>query len=299
VSDVLDIASYRAARKQSVEPDWWELHEIPWNLPIAHWSASSFADFNRCPRHWQERRIKKQRERSGEAMLVGRAIHWAMEVNYRQKIQSGEDLSLVELVDYFRDLAFSQVIAEDLEQTAQEPAWDTDFETARERGALMLAAYANTVAPRIQPIATEQEIRVDIGLPVPVIGFIDVETELTVIDLKSGKKKRSKPKEDWRIQAAVYGHARQKPVEFHTLSATVATNAVSIVTPLEAPELLCAPSAPERQAQINTLHQLSKMACFYMATIGPDDPWPTLGRWHDWACDYCSFRETCPAWRTT
>jgi hypothetical protein len=78
----------------------------------------------------------------------------------------------------------------------------------------------------------------------------------------------------------------------------MAKTAVSIVTPLEEPALLCAPTVVEREAQIKTLHQLSSMACFYMATLGPDEPWPTLGRFHDWACSYCGFRNDCPAWRT-
>lgn len=292
MSGILDIASYRPQQPEV---------EIEWNLPIAHWSPSSFADFHRCPRHWQERRIHHRQERSGEAILLGRAIHWALERNYRQKIGSGEDLSQTELVDYFRDEAFEQVLADDLEKTGLEPAWDSDkapLDAARARGTAMLAAYANTVCPRVQPIATEQRISIDIDLPVPVIGYVDVETELTVIDLKTGKQKRSKPKEDWLIQAAVYGHARQKPVEFHSLSATMAKTAVSIVTPLEEPALLCAPTVVEREAQIKTLHQLSSMACFYMATLGPDEPWPTLGRFHDWACSYCGFRNDCPAWRT-
>ena len=34
-----------------------------------------------------------------------------------------------------------------------------------------------------------------------------------------------------------------------------------------------------------------------MEQYGPDEPWPTTGRFHTWACDYCGFRGDCPAWK--
>ena len=119
----------------------------------------------------------------------------------------------------------------------------------------------------------------------------------STVDFKTGKQTTRKPKEDWRIQAAVYGEATGKPVEFHSLSASPKTNAVTIVTPLESEALLVNPSEDEREEMRRTMRAISSEACMYMSIFGPDDAWPTHGRFHTWACDYCGFRPGCPAWK--
>jgi hypothetical protein len=174
--------------------------------------------------------------------------------------------------------------------------WDTGPEEARDRGKVILAGYQNKVAERIQPLAVETMIRVDLGLALPVVGRFDVEREASVIDLKTGKRATKTPKESWRIQAAVYGEAKRKPVEFHSLSASSATSTVSIVTPLESEALLIQTTQIERAQMRAQMRAIEAEANLYMDIYGPDEPWPTHGRWHTWACDFCGFRPTCPAW---
>jgi PD-(D/E)XK nuclease superfamily protein len=271
---------------------------IAFNLPITHWSPSSFAMLQRCPEQFRCRYVLKRKERPAEATFVGTTIHHAVEMNFRQKIASHEDIILPTILEYYVD-SFPILLEMEQEQRGDEILWDTDAEKARTRGKAMLAGYQNYVAPRIQPVAVETKISVDLGMAVPVEGRFDVERDESVIDLKSGKQARKRPKEDWLIQSVVYGTERAKPVEFHTISASPGTNKVTIYTPLESEALLVNPSPEERAQQIGTLRALSDMACHYMAIYGPDEPWPTLGRFHSWACDYCGFRKDCPAWRGT
>jgi hypothetical protein len=294
----LDIASYLpqkagGAHSLGVLPATDEM--VPWNLPIKHWSPSSFSMLQRCPRQWQERYVKGKKSKPAEAPFVGTTIHAAEEMNFGQKIQSHDDIPTAQLLEFYED-TFPLLLEREQEKSGSEMFWDTSLDDARSRGKLMLASYHNFVAPRIQPLAVETVISVDMGLPVPVEGRFDIEREESVIDLKSGKRATYKPKEDWLIQAAVYGAARNKLVEFHSISATEKTSKVTIVTPLESEEMLVNPTLSERAEQTKTLRALSEMACFYMATFGPDEPWPTFGRFHNWACSFCGFRGDCPAW---
>ena len=268
------------------------------NLPIEHWSASSFSLFQRCPRAWQQRYVQKRRERPGEALLVGSTLHKVVEANFKRKMESHADLPLTTLLEFF-STAFPVVVEEEEKRAKVETAWDTSPEDANERGRGLLAAYMNQVAPRIQPIAVEQMLSVEIGLAVPITGRLDIETEKVVIDLKSGKTARRKPKEDWLIQALIYSTATGKPVEFHSVTASMKRGDVTIVTPLESEDLLIWLSPAQREAQLHNLRELSDYACHLMDKHGPDEPWPTLGRFHGWACDprYCSYRGDCPAWR--
>ena len=284
---MIDIASYRA----DGDP-----HE-QWNLPIDHWSPSSLDMLRRCPYQWQQRYIHGRKERPAEAPVMGTAVHLGIERNFAQKIETHEDLPIAGLLEWYSDEGFVSAVFSDELRSGQEVLWDTGPEQARARGRQILSEYHLHVAPRVQPLSVEGAISVDLGAPVPVIGRFDVERDESVIDVKSGKRKQMKPKESWRIQAAVYGEARGKPVEFHSLSASSSTSSVTIVTPLESEAMLVQPTVAERTEIRTRVRAISLEACLYMDLFGPDLPWPTHGRWHTWACDYCGFRSGCPAWR--
>jgi RecB family exonuclease len=252
----------------------------------------------RCPYQWQQRYIHGRRERPAEAPVTGTAVHAAIERNFRQKIESQTDLPIVELLDFYAEDIFPRTVLTEQERSGVEVLWDTDPDKARARGKVMVSEYHGNVAPRIQPEEVELKINVDFGLAVPVEGRFDVDREVSVIDVKTGKSAVRKPKEAWRIQAAVYGRARNKPVEFHSVAASAKTHKASVITPLEEEALLVHPTRAERAEIERSIQTLSALACFYMAMYGPEEPWPTLGRFHVWACDYCGFRPTCPAWQT-
>lgn len=268
-----------------------------WNLGehVDHWSPSSLAMLRRCPRQFQERYLKGRKERPAESPLIGTAVHAGLERNFRQKVESHVDIPTVELIGWYDDAGFEETLESEQEKTGYEVRWDTDPESAQVRGRRMLGEYQNVVAPRIQPLSVEGSVSVDFGLAVPVIGRYDLLREQSTIDWKTGKAKATTPKESWRIQAAVYEEATGRPIEFHSISAT-AKGTVSIVTPLESERLLVAPSVSERAEMRRTLAAVSAEACLYMELLGPDEPWPTHGRFHTWACDYCGFRNDCPAW---
>jgi len=290
----LDIASYLGETPPlTVTREDWA--PIPFNLPIQHWSPSSLSMLQRCPRQWQERYIHGRKERPAEAPLIGTTMHRAVELNFGRKIESHEDIPLPQLLEYYDD-TFPLVVEEEQEKAGDEVKWDTTPDKARDRGRAMLAGYQHQVAPRIQPLAVETFVSIDLGLGVPIEGRFDVEREDSVIDLKSGKKATYKPQESWRIQALVYGAARDKAVEFHSVSASSATNKVTVVTPLESEDMLVQPTPREREVSLRTLKALAALATFYMAEYGPDETWPTLGTFHNWACGYCGFRKDCPAW---
>lgn len=272
--------------------------EQTWNLPIEHWSPSSLAMLQRCPYQWQQRYIHHRRERPGEAPVTGTAVHAALEVNFRQKITSQTDLPIVALLDQYAEEIFPLVVLNEQEKSGEEVVWDDGPDKARARGKVMVSEYQGQVAHRIQPEEVELKLQVDFGLPVPVEGRFDVDRANSVIDIKTGKTATRKPKEAWRIQAAVYGRARAKPVEFHSVAASAKTHKASVLTPLEEEALLVHPTIAERVEIARSIGTLSALACFYMARHGVDQPWPTLGRFHTWACDYCGFRSGCPAWKT-
>ena len=261
-----------------------------------HVSPSMLNLLVECPRQFQQRYLLDTREKPAENLVLGTAFHAAMQLNMQQKIESYVDLPLVEVIDWYDDSGFAAVVEQEQEKTELEIVWDTSYEDAKTRGRLMVGEYHRAISPRLQPLAVEGAFSVPMGLPVPVTGRFDLLTEQVAVDWKSSKKRTYKPKTTWLIQAAIYSFATGKPVEFHTVACTTTDHKVGIVTPLESEALLINPSEGEINAFQRMIAALVDEMTYYMRQYGPEAPWPTRGRFHIFACDYCSFRADCPAW---
>jgi PD-(D/E)XK nuclease superfamily len=283
----LDIASYLEGTREV---------ERHWTLPIAHLSASSLGMLARCPEQWRQRYVLGKKERPGEALVIGTAVHLCAERNFVQKIESKQDIPTTELVTWFDDVGFPQALQERQEK-GEEVAWDTGPDSARMRGRTITYAYNEAVAPRVQPLAAESRVEADFGLPVPVIGYADCVTTGSVIDIKTGKAARRDVKPEWRIQAAVYSTITGLPVDFHAVAASEKTFKATIMTPLESPGLsVWLPEEAREETQRN-VRAMAWMAHHFMDTLGPDAAWPTTGQVHPWACNWCAFKPGCPAWK--
>lgn len=266
--------------------------EIPWVVPIEHLSATSLSMYLRCPNQFRHRYILGLKKRPGEALALGSAVHEALKLNFEQKIASHVDLPIVELVDAYRDEIWPRVVAQTEESNDSEIEWD-DEDHARTRGSAMIQAYQKEVAKRVQPIEVETRFELSGLAPVPVIGYIDTETDPLVIDYKTAKQKRKVVKPEWQLQGRLYSRAKHKPADFHVIAHT------GCVTPLEEPGLTIAPTPLEVGALEQMIsHTAERIERDYL-TFGPDETWPTYGTINEMynksICGYCGYRDTCPA----
>jgi hypothetical protein len=263
---------------------------------LDHLSPSGLGKFVECPREWQQTYLQARPDKPAENLIVGSSFHRAMELNFRQKITTHVDLPVVELIAYHDDKSFDEVLGLDQEKAGEEIIWKTSYEDAKTRARLMIGEYRNQVCERIQPIAVEQTFEVPMGLPVKVQGRYDLLTAEVGIDWKSGLKKTYKPKTTWLLQALIYSFATGRPVEFHTVACTEDRHNVGIVTPLESEALLVNLSQGEVDGLTKVVLAIANEMVDCMRRYGPDGPWPARGRFHIFACDYCSFKGDCPAW---
>lgn len=272
--------------------------EKPWPEQVHHLSASSIGMLFRCPRQYYRRYILGEKERPGEAIVVGSFFHEALDFNYRQKISSGVDRPLSEIVQYLGDVAVPKVLEE--EGGIDNIRWDTDPNTAHKDSERITSAYAHVVMPRIQPVGTEFkfELAVD-GLPVPIIGYVDVWDEERTIDTKTGKQAVSKVKPSWRLQGSIYALATGRPTEYHAISRA---KTPKIVTALESEEMVVQRPSED---QANNMRHLFRLAAaqiaFYLTEYGLEQDWPATGAVPDFTrnmlpCDFCGWRQGCPAW---
>ena len=252
-----------------------------------------------CPREFQQTILVEAPEKPSENLIVGDAAHLTLQHNFTQKIESGADLPIAELMEYHDDFAFGHALNDAEEGATEEVFWDTSRDEAQTRSRLMACGYVAKVGPRIQPIAVEQSFDVPMGLPVKMRGRYDLLTETVGIDFKTGKKKSYKPKTNWLLQALVYTFATGKPVEFHSIACSPERHDVGIVTPLESEPMFVNLSQAEIDGLTRVVVGIANEMVDCMKRYGPDGPWPARGRFHIFACEYCSYRPDCPAWTAT
>jgi len=263
---------------------------------LAHFSPSGLRLLRVCPRAWQQRYIKGRKERPGEALTLGKAWHSAQGFNDLQKITSHADLPVTEVVEYFHDAAWPEAVEKDGGES--EIRWDKKPEEVRHDGERITRAYLTSVSPRVQPLAVEKKIEFLVpGIPIPFLGYIDVEEEANLIDRKSGKQVQKKPDAHWRLQGVVYTAFLGKPTHFHSVSRA---QTPSIATPLQSEQMVVSLEEAQRPLVERVFRDYAFQVQMYFDKYGPEDDWPVNGIFSDYkggpACNFCGFRNDCPAW---
>jgi hypothetical protein len=283
-----------------------------WPDRIKHLSASALGMFRRCPEQFRHRYILGEKEKPGEALVIGSIFHEALEFNWEQKVSSFVDRPLGEVVEYLGDVAVPKVLEED--GGVDNIAWDSGDPrkgelVARNDSERLTAAYYKQVVPRLQPLTVESKFAVeDERLPVPLIGYIDLQVGAMndkddlvpdrVIDQKTGKQSASKMKPSWMLQSDIYCMATNLPVEYHSISRA---KTPKITTGLESADLINYPNSVRFKNVMGTAAMMAEQIAWMYTRYGPDETWPTTGKFADFSmsftpCQMCGWRKVCPAW---
>jgi hypothetical protein len=262
----------------------------------ARFSASQAKQASRCLEEYRLNYVIGRRPQQKSIFLVwGTADHEAANLNFRQKINTGADLPVSDVQDAFRSSVRAQVEGSD--------NFDIDWGDVTpghliDHGAMMVAAYHTLVAPTVQPTRVEAEFQVELdGLP-PIRGFIDVETESTIIDRKTSSRMTRTVKPEWRLQSNLYQLAVPKPCEWHVVTRTKTPGVyASHMDGFDG--LRWEYDAHRSSMAVLRLRELVSSIEQSLEVYGPDHPWPTTAPdtgWNDDYCGRCDFRSQCEWW---
>lgn len=269
-------------------------------LPVERLSPSSIEGFWKCAEQWRRERIVGEPRFSTADLIFGSAFHKAAEHNFRQKIDSHEDVG----VDEMRDVAgesVNVVVAETTEAEEEIRWYDSNRGDVQEGviaamvGVGSAPGYLQVLAPTVQPVAVERWVESETPIGVPLVAKIDVETDRSAIrDLKTGKKSRTQADLDSNIQATANMWLRAQEGDpasefgWHVSIKTKTPQQQELVTTRTDGEL----AAFERLLVVtaNTIHD-------YMERYGPDQAWPGTSPMAWWCSPtQCSHWQKC-AWR--
>lgn len=173
-----------------------------------HYSASQINQFMRCSAQWFFRYVEGLKIPPTGAMAQGRAYHKGLETNYKQKIESHNDMPVADVKDAFSTAFDTEIALAELD--ADEAGKEGEMKDA---GIRVTEEYLKTVSPGIQPTAVEHKINIDFdNVDYEIVGFIDLIDDKNVIhDHKLTSRSPSKDKTDQYmlgvpelIQGAVY-----------------------------------------------------------------------------------------------
>lgn len=169
--------------------------------PYQHQSPSQVGMFEKCPRQYWWRHIKKRTRPPTIAMVRGRGPHEGRDVSMQRKLRGEDQLTQEELADVVRDRVHHDFLEEiDLaDEGTREVVRDRTVDTAID----MAQVDAEAFHPTLDPLLIEEEIDWEPpGYGIGIKGIVDlVQTNGEPVDLKTGSPK---PAIEYGLQLITY-----------------------------------------------------------------------------------------------
>jgi putative RecB family exonuclease len=177
-----------------------------------HLSQSQLDTFCKCPEAWRRRYLEGHRIPPGIAALKGSGVHKAAEINFRQKIETHEDLPLDEFREAAADGFDHRVSREDVALTPEESSRGRRLVLAEAKDATVAMAefHAENQAPEYQPELVEARVRILLSGKHDLLAVIDLaDDQRRIVDFKNGKRRFSQEDVDGSVQFTAYAAAYQ------------------------------------------------------------------------------------------
>jgi hypothetical protein len=150
-------------------------------------SPCGASQFLGCGFKWLCKHVLKLPDPKTGALLQGSCVHAALAENYRQKIETKEDLPAAGVKAIYAE-AWGGLVKETEFRADEEP------DTLKAEGEALTLKYLDELAPEVQPAAVELPVVGEIA-GVRVRGIIDLQdTSGRIIDVKTAVRKPSRIK---------------------------------------------------------------------------------------------------------
>jgi len=166
----------------------------------------------RCPRQWEYRYVKGLKMPPSGALIEGGCYHKALEVNFRQKITSFEDMLVDECLDAYSDEWEARLKAEELIDWQGKP-----LSFYKNEGVVLVTEYMASISQFVQPVRVEaagiSEIAGVVFVCIPDL----VDRNTIVIDHKTSARdyQQKDVDNDIQLSAQAFLLGRQIVAHFH------------------------------------------------------------------------------------
>jgi hypothetical protein len=174
---------------------------------IDHLSFSSVDTYLACPMQWYFRYVEGVKRPPNIFLKFGGCGHEALKFNNMNKWETGNDLPANIVTDKFADeFSVQRKTIEDWD--GEDP--DKSYDKHQKIGAGFMGDYMEHVAPTFKP-ASQPEAKGELKIGnIPLIYYIDLETDKTIVDYKFVGSKKSERDVKNSLQMWLYSIARKK-----------------------------------------------------------------------------------------
>lgn len=258
-----------------------------WPLRRGRLSASALGCFLLCPEQFRRRYVAGEYQPSGGNAAIGNAAHTALTAIMQARILGG-DLPRSQWQEWL-----DAKLDHDEERGVE---WgESNKAHGRFIAGRIVDTYLEHVAPSVRPVAVDEVFTTRVaGVPVPVVGFLDLRTERKLVDWKFGAKVSNEISPEWRVQGLTYllsGH--RLPVAFESVGHPKKDETCSVSAGGD--RMMLDYDAANTLIARTMIRSVVTSIRAYATAHGVDGPW-TGNVTHTWACKACSFREEGCVW---
>lgn len=165
------------------------------SLPRDHISVSQIKMYLHCPAQYYFHYVKGIQVPPKGSMVLGKAVHKALEYYFGHKLFLGKEPPLGDVLDVFSDYFDREKIG---------AVWDEEAGAAKDDGVGLIKLYISELAPSITPLAVEHKFEVQIA-GTTLLGYIDlITTDGLIIDHKVVSRTPAENAADEDIQLSGY-----------------------------------------------------------------------------------------------
>lgn len=173
---------------------------------ITHLSVSQLGMFQRCGEQWRRRYLDEEVIPPGIAARVGSGVHKAAEINFKSKMQTGEDMPLDAVQDAAAE-AYDKALQDGVFFSPEDvPSARLSMAEGKDKTVSLATCFRMSLAPHVLPALVEHKVTLDIpGVSLPVVTVLDCYTEDRKLrDLKTSGKKWAEDKAHTSPQPTIY-----------------------------------------------------------------------------------------------
>ena len=246
---------------------------------LDHISHSQISTWLRCPRQWEFRYVRGLKEPPSGALIEGGSYHSTLEVNFKQKINTHEDMILDDCLDVYSDEWDKRVSREEYIDWGKLRAGQI-----KDEGASLVSEYMASTSTFVQPVTVEETVVTEIA-GVRFVCIIDIiDSRKIVIDHKTSARKFSQIDVDMDIQASAEAFVLNRPIMFQ--------NHVAVKTKM--PKIQVVKSYRTR-TDIEWWEEMAIQVLTQMKSgIAPPRPVDAFGKAGFWCSKrFCGFHDMC------
>ena len=244
-----------------------------------HLSVSQVKTYLLCPLKYFYRYVQRLPAPKSPELSLGIAVHSALEVNFKQKIQSREDLPLSIVTDAFSDAWKAEVP-------------EIDFRVGEKSGKIqdegirIVGNYHATVAPTVQPKEVEERFELAFeNVPYTFVGRKDlVDVNDLIRDYKVTKRAPTPAQVAQDIQLTAYSlaHRLTHPEPERGLQ-------LDVMVRNKSPKVLHIPASRTPKDHARFLKLLGYVGKGIQSNLFYPNP--------NFTCPRCPYRKQCDAWQ--